>query len=78
LAFTRSSLVAFYLLNISSKWLDLVVDLLVGVIPNLARVVKPASVDTFVVMRTSLNVETVRNIIVAVPTWICQFKKNEL
>jgi hypothetical protein len=37
------------------KWLALVVDLLVGVTPNLAKAVKPANVDTFVVMRTSPN-----------------------
>jgi hypothetical protein len=60
------------------KWLALVVDLLVGVTPNLAKVVKPASVDTFAVMRTSLNAETVRSITAVVPTWTCLFKKKEL
>jgi hypothetical protein len=39
----------------SLKWLALVVDLLVGATPNLARVVKLANVDTFVVMRTFPN-----------------------
>jgi len=66
------------ILTASLKWLALVVDLLVGVTPNLAKAVKPANVDTFVVMRTSLNAETVRSITAVVLTWTCLFKKKEL
>jgi hypothetical protein len=41
----------------SSKWPALVVDLLVGAIPNLARVVKLANVGIYVVTRTFPNGE---------------------